>query len=123
MLILSRRCSTPLNIYFTSVFLSVLVNFFFYKFLAVKQALKKKYPSASESVITLALETTNYDQTKAEAVLNMMKDDSPKKKSKGWFRVCFRAFVKHVNRWYTHTQDLSTGDVPAVGDISVWKRL
>ena len=27
------------------------------------------------------------------------------------------AFVKRVNRGYTYTQNMSTGDAPAIGDI------
>ncbi|XP_072016988.1 uncharacterized protein [Amphiura filiformis] len=48
----------------------------------VKDNLKKVFPQASETMITLALETTNYDQKKAEGVLRMLKDDNAKSPAK-----------------------------------------
>nr|XP_054758301.1 mucin-5AC-like [Lytechinus pictus] len=42
----------------------------------VKANLKKKFPNVSEMMIEMAVDSTNYDEAKASAVLQMLKSDS-----------------------------------------------
>ncbi|XP_041468275.1 nucleolar protein dao-5-like isoform X2 [Lytechinus variegatus] len=42
----------------------------------VKANLKKKFPNVSEMMIEMAVDSTNYDEAKASAVLHMLKSDS-----------------------------------------------